>query len=203
MKENNVSRRGFVKTLGVVGVGSVVGVGQALAQSSAPAAAAPAPVKPVKIPTRTFGRTGVPVSMLALGGIFDIESNQFVLKQALDWGVTYWDTAAGYNGGKSEGGIGMYLEKNPKARRDIFLVTKSTTADGRMTKALNESLERLKTDYIDLYFVHGPDNTSRVHSRNESLGGKDEGGQKNPVLWLQHPLQHGKLPAGSREAGLD
>ena len=93
MKENNVSRRDFVKTLGVVGAGSLVGTGQALAQSNAPAAtAAPASVKPVKIPTRKFGRTGVPVSMLALGGIFDIESNQFVLKQALDWGVTYWDT---------------------------------------------------------------------------------------------------------------
>ena len=111
MKENNVSRRDFVKTLGVVGVGSLVGAGQALAQSNAPAA--PAPVKPVKVPTRTFGRTGVPVSMLSLGGIFDIESNQFVLKQALDWGVTYWDTAAGYNGGKSEGGIGIVSGEKP------------------------------------------------------------------------------------------
>ena len=162
MKENNVSRRDFVKTLGVVGVGSVVGAGQALAQSNAPAAtAAPTPVKPVKIPTRKFGRTGVPVSMLALGGIFDIESNQFVLKQALDWGVTYWDTAAGYNGGKSEGGIGMYLEKNPQARRDIFLVTKYD--GGGMTPALNKSLERLKTDYIDLYFLHGLDNTTKLN----------------------------------------
>jgi predicted aldo/keto reductase-like oxidoreductase len=162
MKENNVSRRDFVKTLGVVGVGSVVGAGQALAQSDVPAAAAaPASVKPVKIPTRIFGRTGVPVSMLALGGIFDIESNQLVLKQALDWGVTYWDTAAVYGGGKSEGGIGMYLEKNPQVRRDIFLVTKSHGGGPEgMTKALNQSLERLKTDYIDLYFVHGPDNTS-------------------------------------------
>jgi hypothetical protein len=163
MKENNVSRRDFVKTLGVVGVGSMVGAGQALAQSNDPTAtaAAPASIKPVKIPTRTFGRTGVPVSMLCLGGIFDIESNQLVLKQALDWGVTYWDTAAVYGGGKSEGGIGAYLEKNPQVRRDIFLVTKSHGGGPEgMTKALNLSLERLKTDYIDLYFVHGPDNTS-------------------------------------------
>jgi len=163
MRENNVSRRDFVKTLGIVGVGSVVGAGQALVQSNAPTAtaAAPASIKPVKIPTRTFGRTGVPVSMLCLGGIFDIESNQLVLKQALDWGVTYWDTAAVYGGGKSEGGIGAYLEKNPQVRRDIFLVTKSHGGGPEgMTKALNLSLERLKTDYIDLYFVHGPDNTS-------------------------------------------
>ena len=158
MKENSISRRDFVKTLGVVGMGSMVGSGQAFAQSSPPAAM---PLKAAKIPTRPFGRTGVSVSMLALGGIFDIESNQLVLRQALDWGVNYWDTAASYNGGKSEGGIGMYLEKYPQARRDIFLVTKSHGGGTEgMTNALNVSLERLKTDYIDMYFVHGPNNTS-------------------------------------------
>jgi predicted aldo/keto reductase-like oxidoreductase len=160
MKEKNVSRRDFVKTLGVVSVGSLVGTGRALAQSNAPAATAPTPIKVVKVPTRPFGRAGVPVSMLALGGIFDIVSNQLVLKQALDWGVTYWDTAAGYNGGKSEGGIGMYLEKNPQARRDIFLVTKYD--GGGLTQALNQSLEKLKTDYIDMYFLHGLNNTSKL-----------------------------------------
>ena len=154
MKENHVSRRDFVKTLGVVGVGSMVGTGQALAQSNAPAAETTAsPAAPAKVPARMFGRTGVPVSMLALGGIFDIVSNQLVLQQALNWGVTYWDTAAGYNGGKSEGGIGMFLEKNPQARKDIFLVTKHD--GGEMTDALNQSLERLKTDYVDMYFLHG------------------------------------------------
>jgi predicted aldo/keto reductase-like oxidoreductase len=160
MKENNVSRRDFVKAIGVVGVGSMVGAGQALAQSNAPATTEPAPVKPVKIPTRTFGRTGVQVSMLALGGIFDIESNQLVLKQALDWGVNYLDTAAGYNGGKSEGGIGMYLEKNPQARKDVFLVTKYD--GGERTEALNQSMERLKTDYIDMYCLHGLGNTNSL-----------------------------------------
>ena len=111
------------------------------------------PATPAKVPTRPFGKTGVPVSMLALGGIFDIVSNQLVLQQALDWGVTYWDTAAGYNGGRSEGGIGMFLEKNPQARKDIFLVTKYDGGD--MTDALNQSLEKLKTDYVDMYFLHG------------------------------------------------
>jgi anaerobic selenocysteine-containing dehydrogenase len=79
MKENNVSRRDFVKTLGVVGVGSMVGAGQALAQSNAPAASTP--VKPVKIPTRPFGRTKVPVAILGPGGDFDIEANQIILKR--------------------------------------------------------------------------------------------------------------------------
>jgi predicted aldo/keto reductase-like oxidoreductase len=155
MNDNQVSRRDFVKTLGVVGIGSVVGAGRVLAQSNSPSAAGAAtPVKVVKVPTRPFGRTGVQVSMLGLGGMFDIVSNQFMLKQALNWGVSYWDTAALY-GDKSEPGMGMYLEKNPGVRKDIFLVTKSGGGPEAMTKALNQSLERLKTDYIDMYFLHG------------------------------------------------
>jgi hypothetical protein len=164
MKEKNVSRRDFVKALGVMGVGSVVSAGSALAQPGAsPPATAPTLIKVVKIPTRPFGRTGVKVSLLALGGIFDVVSNQLVLKQALDWGVTYWDTAASYGGGKSELGMGMYLEKNPKARRDVFLVSKSGGGPEAMTKALTQSLERLKTDYIDMYFTHGLGNTSQLN----------------------------------------
>ena len=176
MKEKNVSRRDFVKTLGVVSVGSLVGAGQALAQSNAPAATTPTPIKVVKVPTRPFGRTGAPVSMLALGGIFDIESNQLVLKQALDWGVNYWDTAASYNGGKSEGGIGMYLEKNPQARRDIFLVTKYD--GGGLTQALNQSLEKLKTDYIDMYFLHGLNNTSKLDDDTKAWVAKAKADKK-------------------------
>jgi len=163
MKENYVSRRDFVKTLGVMGVGSVVGASQALALTNAPAAATPAtPATPVKVPTRQFGKTGVPVSTLALGGIFDIVSNQLVLQQALNWGVTYWDTAAGYNGGRSEGGIGMFLEKNPQSRKDLFIVTKNEGGD--MTTGLNQSLDRLKTDYVDMYFLHGIANTTRLNT---------------------------------------
>jgi predicted aldo/keto reductase-like oxidoreductase len=151
--DSNVSRRDFVKALGLMGVGSVVGAGSALAQPAAPADAAPAAAKPAKVPTRAFGKTGVQVSMLGLGGIFDTISNQLVLKQAMDWGVTYWDTAEGYQNGNSEKGMGMFLEKNPQARKDMFLVTKSH--GGNMTDALNKSLERLKTDYVDAYFMHG------------------------------------------------
>jgi len=47
----------------------------------------------------------------------------------------------------------MFLEKNPQARKDIFLVTKHD--GGELTDALNQSLEKLKTDYVDMYFLHG------------------------------------------------
>jgi len=114
-----------------------------------------------KIPARPFGRTGVPVSMLGLAGDFDTESNQFLFKEALDWGVTYWDTSGGANGGRSETGIGMYLEKNPAVRREVFLATKYD--GGGMTPGLEQSLARLKTDYVDLYFLHGLKDTTLLN----------------------------------------
>ena len=183
MKENNVTRRNFVKALGVVGVGSVMSAGSALAQPNTTAPAAPAtpatPVKPENVPTRTFGRTGVKVSMLSLGGIFDTMSNQLVLKQAMDWGVTYWDTAASYSNGNSEKGMGAFLEKNPSARKDMFIVTKSHGGglEG-LTAALNTSLERLKTDYVDMYFMHGLDNTSELNDAAKAWAEKAKADKK-------------------------
>jgi predicted aldo/keto reductase-like oxidoreductase len=140
--------------VGLAGAGTLIGAGRMLAQGEAKPAE-PKPAAPVKVATRPFGKTGVKVSMLSLGGIFDITSNHLVLQKALDWGVTYWDTADCYAGGKSEIGIGQFFEKNPDARKKVFLVTKSDkfTPDG-MTELLNRSLERMKTDHIDLYFQH-------------------------------------------------
>ena len=160
MNERQVSRRDFMKTVGVVGVGSLMGRMRVFAQTASPPATAAKPGD-AKIPTRALGKTGVKVSCLALGGIFDIVSNQLTLKQALDWGVTYWDTASGYNGGKSEEGIGLYFEKNPEVRKSVFLVTKASGAHNvdDMTKSLNQSLERMKTDYVDVFYLHGIGNT--------------------------------------------
>jgi predicted aldo/keto reductase-like oxidoreductase len=78
-----------------------------------------------------------------------------VLRQAFKWGVTYWDTANTYMGGRSERGFGKYLQKYPQDRQRIFLVTKTHawTLKG-MSHDLDLSLERMKTDYIDLYFLH-------------------------------------------------
>jgi hypothetical protein len=147
-----------MKTVGVVGVGSLIGGAGVLAQVASPPAT---PAKPGDVPTRTLGKTGVKVSSLALGGIFDIASNQLQLKQALNLGVTYWDTASGYNGGKSETGIGMYFEKNPQARRSVFLVTKASGAHSvdDVGQSLEQSLERMKTDYVDTFFLHGISST--------------------------------------------
>jgi predicted aldo/keto reductase-like oxidoreductase len=153
-KGKYLSRRQWLKGAGAAGLGSVLLSTGILAGASTETPADSA--KPRVVPTRPFGKTGVQVSCLALGGMFDIPSNQLVLKQALEWGVTYWDTADCYGGGKSEKGIGKFFSRYPDARQKVFLVTKSDARDPEgMTRLLNRSLKRLKTDYIDLYFIHG------------------------------------------------
>jgi hypothetical protein len=191
MNERQVSRRDFMKTVGVVGVGSLMGGTGILAQVASPPATTAKPVD-AKLPMRPLGKTGVKVSSLALGGIFDIASNQLQLKQALDWGVTYWDTASGYNGGKSETGIGMYFEKNPQARKSVFLVTKASGAHSvdDMSQSLEQSLERMKTDYVDAFFLHGISSTDVLTPEVK-------------VSWLQHAQQHGTVPDRSGQARLD
>ncbi len=146
VKNSVWSRRRFLKATGTAGLGAL------MAPVSRFATAAETPIR---VPTRPFGKTGVDVSILSLGGMFNIASNQLMMKQAMHWGVTYWDTADCYQK-SSEKGIGKYFKKYPQDRQKVFLVSKSDARnpDG-MTGLLNRSLERLNTDYLDLYFVHG------------------------------------------------
>jgi predicted aldo/keto reductase-like oxidoreductase len=146
------SRRQFLVRAGAVGVGSLL-ASQAGMLSPADAKEPPQNLSG-GVPTRAFGKSGRQVSILSLGGMFDLAANQLMLRQAIQWGVTYWDTAESYHSG-SEAGIGKYFERNPQDREKIFLVTKSyeRSAEG-FTGPLSRSLERMKTDYVDLYFLH-------------------------------------------------
>ena len=166
LKHHSRSRRNFLKTAGIAAVGSVI----------APITGrAKAPEKHQSVPTRTFGKTGEQVSMLSLGGTVDTGSNQLMLKQAVKWGVTYWDTAPSYSWGRSESGFGKYFAKYPEDRKKIFLVTKSSAwTAGGMTDDLNVSLERMKTDYIDLFFVHGISSISEMDDATKAWAEKQK-----------------------------
>jgi predicted aldo/keto reductase-like oxidoreductase len=156
------SRRKFLKTAGVAGVGSILAPAKKLFAASG---------RLETIPTRSFGKTGVQVSILSLGGIVDFLSNQLLLKQAVNRGITYWDTAHSYSGGRSERGIGKYFAKYPQDRKKIFLVTKSGAWSIKgMTRDLNDSLERMHTDYVDLFFVHGIRSISAMDDDIKSWG---------------------------------
>ena len=152
MKEKGFTRRDFLKTVGLAGfVSTGIETTKVLAAQEDQSGATPA-----STPRRKLGKTGVEVSVLSLGGMFDTLNNQLLLRQARNWGVTYWDTAEGYGNGLSEEGFGRYFARNPEARKEIFLVTKFHPAQGaNMTESIDKSLKRLSTDYVDLFFVHG------------------------------------------------
>jgi uncharacterized protein len=162
-KENRFDRRSFIKSASAAGFASVFAAKAAANQKAAPPKIGDnikAPQNP-KIPKRTLGKTGIEIAILGLGGMFDIPNNQIVLKKSIDWGVTFWDTSNTYEGGNSELGIGQYIEKNPKIRKDLFIVSKASGAKNvqQIEEKLQLSLKRMKTDYVDLYYgVHGLSN---------------------------------------------
>jgi len=170
MKEekNKIDRRNFLKTVGAAGLGSVFASTGAIAGPNEPNAPSKAqePEYP-QVPKRRLGKLTQPgpsgkevpveVPCLALGTMFNVADKQIVLRKALEFGVTYWDTANSYSGGNSELGIGKFLSRYPEIRKKLFIVSKAsdarTVAD--VEKRLQTSLRRMKTDYIDLYYgVH-------------------------------------------------
>jgi uncharacterized protein len=156
-----LSRRNFLKTLGLGAAAAAAAPALAATGAVGDALAAP-PSSPQGLgpmPKRMLGKTGVQVPTLALGGMFDTINNQLLLRQALNWGVTYWDTAEYYGRGQSEEGYGRFFAKNPDRRKDVFLVTKLTPREGLDTfpERFEKSLARLNTSYVDAFFVHGID----------------------------------------------
>ena len=119
---------------------------------------------------RRLGRSGLKVSETCLGtmtfghGTDDAEAERIV-RTALDAGVTFFDTADGYSDGASETMLGRALGKR---RRETVIATKVFNAMGpgpndsgmsrvHIMNAVEDSLRRLGTDYIDLYFIHHVD----------------------------------------------
>jgi aryl-alcohol dehydrogenase-like predicted oxidoreductase len=127
---------------------------------------------------RALGRTGLDISPVVFGGnVFGWtadEKTSFALLDAwLDAGCNTIDTADVYSawapgnkGGESEAIIGTWLKQSGRKREDVVLVTKvgSDMGGGRkglkaswIHQAVDDSLRRLQSDYIDLYLSHWPD----------------------------------------------
>lgn len=109
------------------------------------------------LPKRRLGRTGESVTMLGVGGFhvgWTTEKDaEAVIEAALAGGIRFFDTAESYQKGESETRYGRFLV--PKYRPHIFLMTKSTARTAAdLRRHLDESLQRLKADYVDLWQVH-------------------------------------------------
>ncbi|TCC00869.1 aldo/keto reductase [Kosakonia quasisacchari] len=138
---------------------------------------------------RSLGTTGLQIPTLVFGGnVFgwtvDEKQSFSLLDALLERGFTAIDTADVYSrwspgnkGGESETIIGNWLAAHPGARDKVTLFTKVGADMGEagkkglsarwITQAVEDSLRRLKTDYIDLYFSHWPDSDTAY---DETLG---------------------------------
>jgi aryl-alcohol dehydrogenase-like predicted oxidoreductase len=154
----NLDRRQLLKTLGVAGAALALGGRQALAEIMAPASQAGSAAVGA-IPIRALGKTGIQVSALCFGGAHwgrneDEAEAIRILHEAVDAGITFFDNAWEYNGGRSEELMGKALQGR---RQQVVLMTK-LCSHGRdknvALQQLDDSLRRLKTDYLDLWQIH-------------------------------------------------
>ena len=174
---------------------------------------------------RALGRSGVDVSRLILGcgnfggigsapaffGAGETEGEAHALLDAA-WaaGITTYDTADAYGGGRSESYLGSWLRaQGADVRERIVLTTKtfnpmsdgadSGLAPARIRRQLASSLERLGVDAVDLYLAHDMDPSTPVE---ETIGAFEElvaagsirayGGSNVDAAWLEEALRHGR-----------
>jgi uncharacterized protein len=156
---NKIDRRTFLKNTGTASASLAIASGYIENAFTSEALNN----NPKHIPTSILGRTGAPVTILSLGGGVDWTINQSLLRMCIQMGINCLDTAHDYINGKSEIGIGQYLEKYPEDRKKIFISTKAEASDPKgLTDQLNTSFERLQIDYVDLYGLHMVDRPERL-----------------------------------------
>jgi uncharacterized protein len=151
-----VNRREFLQT----GALAVVGV------SAAPPRAAAQGARRIGPHVRRYaqlGRTGLRVSDVSFGASRLGAGEGDLVRHALDRGINYFDSADSYRGGDSETTIGDAL----RGKRDrVYLTSKTFTSPTdrleALMQALEGSLQRLRTDYVDVYFNHAVNDVARL-----------------------------------------
>lgn len=131
---------------------------------------------------RVLSHTELKVSRLSLGNMtFGSQADQAaadrMVGQCLEAGINFFDTANMYNQGKSEEMLGKALEGK---RKSIILASKVRNKMGdapddvglsraAIRKAIEASLRRLKTDYLDIYYLHQPDYATPIEETLEAM----------------------------------
>lgn len=151
---------------------------------------------------------------LGMGGSFyGLDHNHYqgesdllaAMAEALEQGLTHFDTATDYGQGYSERLIGRFMAQEPTRRERIFLASKANldkVSPKAIGQAIDASLHRLQTDYIDLYYLHWPRTAQDMSPWMEGLElARTQGkiraiGVSNFSLWqMQQLAQVGRIDA--------
>ena len=154
--ETDSSRRNFMVAGLSVPVAALANVPlpQALPAQAAGAASPGA----AAVRYRTLGKTGLKVSTVGYGCM--ITSDSSVISRAVDLGITYFDTARGYQSGNNERMVGAALKKS---RNRIVLSSKSEAKTATQAVAeLDTSLKELGTDHLDIWYMHSRDTVAAI-----------------------------------------
>lgn len=140
------SRRDFLATAGLALPTAALATSIGHAQQ----AAKPAPAGS-GFTYRVLGKTGLKVTSLGFGCM--ITSDPSVIERAADIGITYFDTARGYQNGNNERMVGAALKAK---RKNITLSTKTQArTKEEALKHIDTSLTELGTDHVDIWYLHG------------------------------------------------
>src|SRR5664280_2210974 len=154
--ESDSSRRNFLVaglSLPVAGLASVP-----LPQASPAQVPKPASPGAAAVRYRTLGKTGLKVSTVGYGCM--ITSDSSVISRAVDLGITYFDTARGYQSGNNERMVGAALKGS---RNRIVLSSKSEAKTASQAAAeLDASLKELGTDHLDIWYMHSRDTVAAI-----------------------------------------
>jgi aryl-alcohol dehydrogenase-like predicted oxidoreductase len=116
-----------------------------------PAARRPSGAAGPALQYRTLGSTGLKVTSVGFGCM--ITSDASVIEKAAEIGINFFDTARSYQGGNNERMVGAALRAR---RRSVLIGTKTRSADkASALEDLNASLRELRTDYVDIWYLHG------------------------------------------------
>lgn len=140
-----------------------------------------------------LGSSGLMISQVGLGTLtfakqVDQKEADRIVNYAFDSGINYFDTADAYEQGKSEKVLGNSIKA---IRHQIILASKVGLSMGtgpnaaglsrrRIIKSVEDSLKRLQTDYLDIYYLHSPDSAT---SLEETLGTMDDLVKQGKIIY--------------------
>lgn len=195
MKKNEIGRRGFLKRTTAAGA-ILAGTSGLESLSFAQGGSAVA-----RVPMKELGTTGVKIPVLGMGGSqkFDARYDRR-LHRAFQIGITYFDSSERYSNGQSHRTLATFFEQ--VERKNVWITSKvsSETHPARndappehFKNNVDKVLNELKTDYLDMFFMHGIDDTRFLEP--EFIKMSEELKKSKKINFFGFSCHGGNLPA--------